>query len=110
MYEIYQSAYEVAVCLTTHDFAQTIATRESDEAIECIERVYKDVPHLDRFLTSVHDSDSRTWGNGWGDKEEVNCQLNIYLKDAVKDKDFAFGWLDVLRMRRMPWFSRAWVT
>jgi hypothetical protein len=110
MYEIYQSAFEVAVCLTTNDFAQNGASRESDRAIRCIEQVYKDVPHLDRFLTPVHDIVSRAWDSDWGNKEETNCQLAIYLQTAIKDRSFALGWLDVLRMRRMPWFTRAWVS
>jgi hypothetical protein len=109
MYEIYKSAFKVAVCLTTNEAAQNLASRESDQAIKCIMQVYNDVPNMDRFLQSVHDCNHKTWENGWGLKEETNCRLNIYLREMANDKDFALGWLDVLRMRRMPWFSRAWV-
>ncbi|KAH5358426.1 hypothetical protein HBI48_114030 [Parastagonospora nodorum] len=109
MYEIYQSALNVAVCLTTHEFAQDLATRQSDRAIRCIEQVHKDVPHLVRFLASAQDSCSETWKSVSNEKEETSSQLNTYLQAAVEDEDFALGWLDVQRMRRMPWFSRAWV-
>jgi hypothetical protein len=110
MYEIYKSAFKVAVCLTTHGAARNLASRESDRAITCIEQVYNNVPKLDIFLQSSYDaSHNNTFEHNWDVKEERNCWLYSYIRKAVEDKEFALGWLDVSRMVRMPWFSRAWV-
>jgi hypothetical protein len=109
MYEIYRYAFKVVVCLTTHEVAQTAATCDGDRAVECIKQVYRDVSFLDKSLASSGDSSQKTC-DVWDGKETAECQLNSYLQRAVKEKDFALGWLDVLRMLRMPWFSRAWVS
>jgi hypothetical protein len=109
MYEIYKSAFKVAVCLTTHEAAQNLASRESDRAITCIKQVYNKVPKLDTFLQSAHDAKYKTGESDWEIKEERSCYLSRCIRRAVGDKEFALGWLDVSRMIRMPWFSRAWV-
>lgn len=77
--------------------------------MECIKQVYENVPELDRFLTSEHDSACGIGNNDWDLKEEISCRLSSYLIKAVRDEAFALDWLDVLRMRKMPWFSRVWV-
>ncbi|OAL44090.1 hypothetical protein IQ07DRAFT_522738 [Pyrenochaeta sp. DS3sAY3a] len=109
MEEIYRSAVGVVVCLTTHDFAHSTTSCRSVRAMECIRRVYENVPELDKFLTSKDDSACVNWEADWDLKRKVHFRLHEYLVSAIRDKAFRVCWLDVLRMRSMPWFSRVWV-
>lgn len=58
MYEIYQSAREVTVCLTTHEYALSLANGKVDRALQCIKQVYGGVPGLYYVLKSSREVDS----------------------------------------------------
>lgn len=101
MYEIYSSAREVTVCLSTE-------AHRGASVLEWLKDLCRAFPHLCETYTVEQNAKTDSLSNGKIREDELNAFTSHLESDLRNAADWS-SWYGLLDMLQQPWWSRAWV-
>lgn len=119
MYDVYETARDVAICLDTP------VMKRQTTAFEWIRGIHKAVPLLSEYMPLYNHQEGLAWPTLWDpDSPETNydCDIPEYspgykifrditrgIRSNAVNVNFALGFLDFCKILDADWWARAWV-